>query len=107
MVATVVVVVVVVVVVAAVVVTLAVVVKSLRMILCIYIVGFSCFLKRRSGPTDLWMEGRMDGPMDLQMDGPTEIPSYRDVRTHPRMGWNHFLSFLVARPMMLNQHFAF
>ena len=36
-----------------VVVTLAVVVVSLRMILCVYIVGFSCFLKRRSGPTDL------------------------------------------------------
>ena len=49
----------------------------------------------------------MHGPMDLQTDGPTEIPSYRDARTHVKMGWNHFLSFLVARPMMLNQHFAF
>ena len=40
---------------AAVVVTLAVVVVvvSLRMILCAYIVGFSRFLKRHSGPTDL------------------------------------------------------
>ena len=43
--------------VAAVVVTLAVVVVSLRMILCVYLDRFSCFLKRRSGQTD----GRTDG----------------------------------------------
>ena len=77
--------VVVVVVAAAIVVTLAVVVEYLRMILCVYIVGFSCFLKRRPGPTDLWREGRMDGPMGLWTDGPTEIPSYRDARTHVKI----------------------
>ena len=55
---------------AAVVVTLAVVVESLRLILCVYIVGFLCFLKRRSGRTD------------LRTDGLTDRPSYRDARTH-------------------------
>ena len=53
---------------AAVVVTLAVVVESLRLILCVYIVGFSYFLKRCSRPMDLWTYGRTDGPMDLWMD---------------------------------------
>ena len=57
---------------AAVVVTLAVVVVSLRMILCVCIVGFSRFLKRHSGPTD------------LGTDGPTDRPSYRGVRTHSK-----------------------
>ena len=57
---------------AAVVVTLAVVVVSLRMILCAYIVGFSRFLKRHSGPTN------------LGTDGPTDRPSYRGVRTHSK-----------------------
>ena len=47
-------------------VTLAVVVVSLRMILCVHIGGFSCFMKRRYGRTD----------------GPTDGPSYRDARTH-------------------------
>ena len=54
----------------AVAVTLAVVVVSLRMILCVYIVGFLCFLKRRSGRTD------------PRTDGLTDRPSYRDARTH-------------------------
>ena len=57
----------------AVVVTLAVVVESLRLILCVYIVGFSCFLKRRPRPMDLWTKGWMDGPMDLWMDGPMDL----------------------------------
>ena len=38
----------------------------LRMFLCLQIVRFPCFLKRRNGPTD----------------GPTDRPSYRDARTH-------------------------
>ena len=38
-------------------VTLAVVVVYLRMILCVHIVGFSCFMKRP-----------MDGPTDLRTD---------------------------------------
>ena len=54
----------------AVAVTLAVVVVSLRMILCVYIVSFSRFLKRHSGPTD------------LRTDRPTDRPSYRGARTH-------------------------
>ena len=47
-------------------VTLAVVVLSLMMILCVHLVGFSCFMKRRNGQTDLR----------------TDRPPYRDARTH-------------------------
>ena len=53
-------------------VTLAVIVVFLRMIRRVNI-GFPCFMKRRDGPTDL----RMDGPMDGWTYGRT------DLRTDP------------------------
>ena len=46
----------------------------LRMILCLQIVCFPCFLKRRNGRTYGWTYG----PTDLRMDR----PSYRVARTH-------------------------
>ena len=52
----------------------------LRMILCLQIVRFPCFLKRRNGPTDLRTYGRTYGP--------TDRPSYRDARTHLKRGIN-------------------
>ena len=53
---------------------LAVVVISLRMILYVHIVGFSYFMKRRNGHTDIHTYGRTDIR--------TDRPSYRDARTH-------------------------
>ena len=46
-------------------VTLAVVVVSLRMILCVHIGGLSCFMKRRN----LWMDLRTDPRTDQRTDG--------------------------------------
>ena len=46
----------------------------LRMIVCLQIVCFPCFLKRRNGRTYGWTYG----PTDLR----TDRPSYRDARTH-------------------------
>ena len=51
---------------AAVAVTLAVVMVSLGMILCFQIVLFSCFLKRRSGRTDLRTYGRTDPLIEMR-----------------------------------------
>ena len=52
-------------------VTLAVIMVFLRMIRRVNI-GFPCFMKRRGGPMDLWMDGPMDGWtygwIDLRMD---------------------------------------
>ena len=59
----------------------------LRMILCLQIVRFPCFLKRRNGPTYGRMDLRTDGPTDGRTDGPTDRPSYRDARTHLKMMW--------------------
>ena len=50
---------------------LAVVVVSQRMIRCVNMVGFSCFIKRCNGWTYRWM--------DLWT---LDRPSYRDVRMH-------------------------
>ena len=59
---------------AAVVAVAAVVMVTLGMIVCVHIVGFSCFMKRRTY-----------GPTNERTDGPTDRPSYRDARTHLKM----------------------
>ena len=61
-------------VVVAAVVAVVVVVVSLGMIICVHIVGFSCFMKRSNGLTYGWTEGQI-----------LLYSLYRDARTHLKM----------------------
>ena len=72
----------------------AVVALSLRMILCVHILGFSCFMKRRDGPMDGWTDLHSYSRTYGRIYGRKDRPSYRVARMYQKIVLSHLFPWL-------------